>query len=510
MDFSSRLHRIANLIFFVGGTILLLHLFSAFLFCSIKGYSSTRAVIAVALARGLTIYPTEAGGNLVISMYPPFFPISYLPSGFFPTPFTVLFSATLISALFTWVPAFFLMWKLVQEQIPEITVRSFWPSTLFLFLLFAFFPSLGITLGVHSDPVATGYAAMALLLLSRKKIDAVSLAGTALLLTFSIYCKQTYATLVPSVLLWITWRSGWKTGARFALYFGAIFTVISALLIGYFGLEALRLNCLEIPAAHPWNHRNAIMGEKLPPDMYAQGFLGRIEALIALICIWVTEQWAVLLAGLALVVNSFFPHRSLKSNFQKAEMAFLVMLTCLAVLPTSIIGRLKVGGVASNILPLVYFLTILGTAAFSIWTYRHAQWRLPFLSVAVAMIALPVLLQTVLRLNRYTAFEQDRVYHYLRQSDHHSYFPFEPLAHLLAENRLIPTADTLWNFDLAKRSVPFDPILQQLNGAPSEIVFTPDMVGVECILLRFPHYVPSPDPLPELNGYWRYLPPPKK
>lgn len=490
-----------------GAVTLLGYLGVTFLYCSELGFSSVRLSTAIALSKGFSLYPATAGDAGLITIYPPTFALTYTPAAFFSTPFTTLACATLINLLFTWIPALILLKLLVRPTATNSAApTSFWSPALLLFLLMAWIPSLQTT-STQSDTIALGYLAGALIILHRPLSLGTQL-GAALLLALSITSKQTYLTALPAIALWLGFRDGWRAFWKFSLLAGMILTAVIALLCWRFGAHTLYFNCIEVPAHHPWQNRATLLGES-PTLGLTFDTNQRLQSLAATLLLGLQNYgWFLLLTG-ALVYSVYFTAPSAPSTTPHRDCSFplLLLFVMIAQLPTSLLGYIKVGGALNNFIAPSYLLAIMCVASLTLWIARHPQTRQLLLTATLLLLSLLVGTQTVFRAVRHTPFEQDKVYRYLlAHPERKLYFPFEPLAHLLARNQTIPASSTLWDLDMAG----FPPSASACNAllgfTPEEIVMTPSMYGYKNVLDRWPgHHLTTEAPeLP--RGYSRFVP----
>ncbi|PAW77114.1 MAG: hypothetical protein B9S32_12600 [Verrucomicrobia bacterium Tous-C9LFEB] len=487
-------------------TTLLGYLSVTFLYCSELGFSSVRLSTAIAICKGLSLYPAAAGDAGLITIYPPTFALTYTPAAFFSTPFAALACATLINLLFTWAPALILLKLLLRPSPAGSTApSSIWPHSLLLLLLMAWLPTLQTTTSTQSDTIALGYLAGALITLHRP-LSLGSQWIAALLLALSITSKQTYLTALPVVALWLGFRDGWRAFWKFSLLAGLVLTAVIALLCWHFGAHTLYFNCIEVPGHHPWQDRATLLGESKTMGLTFDTNQ-RLQSLAALILLGLQNYgWFLLLAG-ALAYSVYdTPGASTKPRNDRF-FPLLLLLVMMAQLPMALLGYIKVGGAANNFIAPSYLFVILFVSSLALWIARKPSIRQPHLTAALLLLSLLVATQTAFRAVRHTPFEQDKVYHYLlAHPERQSYFPFEPLAHLLAQNRAIPVSSTLWDLDMAGFPASAATCTARLGFTPEEIIMTPSMYGYQNVLDRWPEYRFTSEG-PELPpGYNRFAP----
>lgn len=499
-------HLLLRVSLFVAAAVWLGYLAVGFIGCSRLGFSSVRLAAALALVKGLPCYPEGPGDAGLITIYPPTFGFIYAPTALFSTPFGALLCASVINLVVVVVPAVFLVRRLLRQHLTTSVENGvIAPVVLFLLLLFAWLEPLQAIQHIHCEAIALGCLTLAILVLQRPASKG-SWWAAAVLLTLSATSKQTYVMAFPAVALWIGWHRGWRAFWEFSAM-AAISLLGVILVLGCrFGFHTLYFNCVEVAARHPWIDRAALLGE-VDSTHFVYGTAQRLQSLLALVYVGVRDQgWFLLLTG-ALIISAFFSRQGDGEKRAGSDLAVLLLLVTLFQLPLAMLGFVKAGGAPNNLASPTFFWAILFAAAFGLWTIRGGENRVLLLALAILLLSVQVGTQTAFRAVRQNCFEQDQVYRYLLDHpERNAYFPFEPLAHLLAQNRLVPASSTYWDLDLAGfRSTPEND-RRRLGFQPGEIIMTPSMYGYENILQRWPQYRPTTDGPPLPPGYVRLVP----
>ena len=413
-------------------------------------WTSIRLAPAFALVQGLPLYSAPDNPPWVTVGYGPLYPATYLPSTLAGSPGPAVAVATLLAHLYILVPVALLCAACARRLRQEGTFsRSDWIA-LFLFfaLLAGVVPSLNyITTQVHVDAPALGLFLLAALGVLRAEADDrggvrwVVLAGVCAGL--SAACKINLAAATIGFAIWV-WLS---LGARraFALGFAAVlaFCMVYALAALRDGLTPVLLN-LTVPAKMPWHtfqERGALAVGGTSHDA-----VDKVRTFLTIMSHYVRDYGAV--AVMLLLLLPWMKERSVGA----VRMVKLFLFLALVMIPASVVAVGKSGGDVNSRALVALPLALAALFAFAVLVREPhgivAATRSVALLAATFVVAFASgtgLLQ--LSLNRSSTMLE--AYSTVSNEKGRWYFPFDPLAHLLAEGKFRPSMDVIHSYAAA-------------------------------------------------------------
>ncbi len=377
-------------------------------------WNDVRVARAYAVAGGADIYGSANQGVLPGHLYGPVGFFLYAPVRLASTPGGAIRMGVALSALLALAPlALAFGWR--RRGVPEAALA------LAAFLHLYWSPVAGTLWSVHVDAPAIGLILLSWIGLARAAETAAdwrwpALAGVAA--AAAVWAKQTAvpALLLPPVLLWLAGKrgraaaaAGWGLGCAAGL--GALFGWL-------WGFEDLWFTMFEVPGRH-----GRYVG-RLLADFTELGTLLDLAPLIAI----------------PLILGRRGPAG------RDSRRARLALIYCLALIPFAALGRLKISGAVNNYLGPDVFATL------AVCLAAAAALRRPRNGGAVrrracALLGLALLAQ-VTRTSGFLAHEavrqwqshptaaSDEAFAYARAHPGDAYFPWNPLATLMAEGRL--------------------------------------------------------------------------
>jgi hypothetical protein len=270
---------------------------------------------------------------------------------------------------------------------------------------------------VHADgpAIALGLLACAALISRHgKSLTTRALLASAVAVVLSCWSKQTSAPLPIALVLAVWWMYGRAVAVRYVLLLVAVAVPISAALLYWFG-EPMLFNMVRLPGRHPW---------------VRPGLAG----LVATMWILVRNVWEVLfLLGIGLAVA--FLNRTAEA---RAAAPWLpALFAAVFLLPTGMLGANKLGGALNSFHSVDY--AIAATAALFAaagrrapaaralaWAFCLAGILAAWLSGRCATWAHPPRWEN----------HQKQAYELALRRPGEVYFPWQPLASLLAEGKL--------------------------------------------------------------------------
>jgi hypothetical protein len=455
--------------------------------------SASRIVPAVALARGFPIYAGPDAGPIIDFMYGPVAALAFLPAALAATPSGALAVAALLNALWFFGPMAWLHRR--------AGAGLAWVGFVLFVLWTLRDPGLVFSaLTIHADAPALGLGALACGLL----LGPPRLAASALAMVLAAAAKQTMAPLALALLGLVLARDGARAAARFAAWAAGFGVAAAAIALAVFGLEPLLFNMVTLPARMPW------YGEATAGGWGAVGFPpGR----------WPTVGFTATLLGRLAWLPALVAVGTLVLA-PRREPGALLAAAAVVLTPIAVVSAAKVGGFFNTFSVVTYFLA--AAATIGLVRVASADGR----AAAVARLVLFVGLvacavdvargpagvagvrPTLARLAAWDANPQSRAHRAARAHPGELGLPWNPLATLLAENRLDNNEIGAWNRDLAGIAIPdalwrrhLPPRLRLLAFRPATGAFAwlPAPTG------RLPEFA-TPVTLPGLEG-WTVLAP---
>jgi hypothetical protein len=446
----SALHRC--LIFFLAGALffVLVGAESRQLLHSVTNdWDGNRLARALAVGDGYSLYYPADQGPVTGFIYPPLAVLAFQPARLASSPTGALIIGNLIGQLFYFAPCLLLVFGATGCG-PR---HRFLPwAQLALFALFAWemYPLTSSCSHIHVDSIMLGLAGLACVSLfsfPRHPVRGPLWSGLAAVASLS--CKLTPVPLLPT-LLFTTWRTGGTLALRRMILTGAF--LAGAVLILMAALSAAPgaafFNIITVPGHHPWSLQKPWLlkaGESLQylkPDLLSRlGGLGA-TALNA----GKTYGW---IPALAWGITAFLYTTTTDKKNSPADptrtLILLLTVMSLLMIPSSLIGAIKVGGDINNFSGFLYFAVLAITASLPALTQRLADWThssLPH-TVLPCMILLFFFVYEIRSPSQIIADvrllgqnHQEEAMAFVLKHPGEVYFPDNALPNLLAEKRL--------------------------------------------------------------------------
>jgi hypothetical protein len=415
-------------------------------------WNGIRLSRALALVGGYDLYTPADSGVIAGLIYGPVGYFFYTPAVVWGSPVPAIITGCLISVLITLGPAALLLsdHRIIGEARP-------WVMTVFTVLVLHFYAS-SATPGVwmvHTDASAIGLTCLALYFTLQHPAGrpfSWNLVAVGLSASLAVWAKQTTAPIliIPfAYLLLRRCRGGALWVLTLTLAFAGLFAAVFSALYGF---DDLRLTVLEVPSRHPRFPGVLVSDWRVITDfmemLYLLGVVIVGSSIIAKRS--VQETKSAVGARILARCSAFVPDWTAWP---------LVCATGLALLPMSMLGRMKSGGTANNFGLTDYFLALgiallfLRLAArseFRQGTARRAlQVSLLLLLVVMGVRTTASLLLTGREIVAQWPAPDWLAYDYIRKQPGTTYFPWQPLAHLLGEGRYFHTAWGVMERDLA-------------------------------------------------------------
>ena len=409
-------------------------------------WTSIRLAPAFALAKGLPLYSTPEQPPWVMVGYGPLYPVGYLPAVLAQHPISAVTIATLLAHLYVLAPVALLCSAFVRRLRADSAAQGLhWGFSFLLFALVAHIvPSLTyITAGVHADAPAFGWlllACYASLRVERSESATRWIVAAGIAAGLSAACKVNLVAGALALCVWITLQLGAKRAAIFVGSAIASAGVVYAWAISRDGFTAVWLN-LRLPGLMPWfTFRDigtlAIVGTSFDVADKARTFLTFARSYL--------QDYGAVTLGILLVT----PWRRTGANGARRVVGMLLLLALLMA-PVSIASIGKYGGDVNSRGLVTVPLAL--AAVFALALAAQQGGRVAQLAQIAALVGAAIIV--ALPLGSASAKWSSRrettlveAYSVVSADLGRWYFPFDPLAHLLAEGKFRPNIDVIYSY----------------------------------------------------------------
>jgi hypothetical protein len=396
-------------------------------------WNAARLAPTIALWHGYNPYPGEGSGPINGNLYGPVSTIIYLPAVLGPDPTTAILIAGAVSLLLMIVPVGLLHLMAGGSNAgadPKDTYQKIVTScgVLFAVSLLLIFPGIEYALGsIHADSPSMGLGLSACLVMmhAARRPNWTGLIGCATLASLAYYAKQIEAPLTIALVLYLGVVQSWSWALRFLVCLFVVGLLLGTAFAFAFGLPDLYFNTIRVPSSHPWKGPAAT---ELSNAAFVITLSGSVLIFIILrYCLAAVRETS----KSALEIRAWLADRGWP----------LLLLAGVVMIPTSLLGEVKVGGGINSNHCLYYF-----AACASLMIFGWAA-RIEPVTRKTALLAYYFLLALVLGISAkeivdlqwYTMLSknpQQEAYRFAQRHPGEAYFPWHPLATLMAEGKL--------------------------------------------------------------------------
>lgn len=418
-------------------------------------WTSIRLAPAFALANGLPLYSTPAEPPWVMVGYGPLYPVGYLPSVFAQHPITAVTIATLLAHLYVLGPAALLCGAFARRLKENANPHALhWAFSFLLFALITHIvPSLTyITAGVHADASAFGLFLLACFAMLRAeppdaRVSWMIASGVAAGLAAA--CKVNLIAGVAALCVWLFAHVGVKRAAIFLGSAMAALVIVYAWAVTRDGIAAVAVN-LRQPGMMPWFTFQdfgtlAITGSSHELADKVRTFLTFARSYV--------QDYGVVVVGVLLLV----PWRKADAPASSASVIRFLVVAALVMAPVSIASIAKYGGDVNSRALVSLPLALAAVFALALAVERRGRAGAFVQYAAIAGAALIVALPLGTAAAKWSARRDTTLveaYSIVAADPGRWYFPYDPLAHLLAEGKFRPNIDVIYSY--AMSAVPVD------------------------------------------------------
>ena len=446
-------------------------------------WNDVRLARGIAWAQGYKLYYDEHSGPVIGTMHAPLGYMLYASLAFLRSPTALLMAASVVSAILVFGPVAWIFLKTPWrggETGREIGRESWmWRTFIFLGCALMLFRSSGVIYSafkVHSDAAALGFAAAAAGVLRRmdkhRPLNAFLL--SAALACLSVWSKQTLAPLLPALSLFVWMTDGFRQFAKYVLcLLGTGLTISLFLLAVLWPPAAMWFNTVVVPASQPY---------------------GKPEQLVRSLSLLASESLLPAAVVVFLVLYAVFFDEAVPRGFRSllATNRWLIFTAvAVAMTPAFLAGSIKVGGDVNHISLIAYFVGISASAGLADrWTgerqrnqsLSNAVKILATLLILAGLARMPLTLFGLLDGRDSAANPTQEAYNYEKAHPGVAYFPLNPLAVLLASERLTHCDCALVDRELAGFGIGVEQFRQHVPKDFRIVAFPPGERPVSAIL----------------------------
>lgn len=450
------------------------------------GSSQQRMAAPVALSAGEQIYYSEDRGPILNALYWPGSYLLYLPATVASVPNGTLALGGMLAFIFAFAPIWFVLRpKLNKTGIVESADGR---SVTWMLMAAAWYVSLlneplrNSNTTVHCDAPALGFTCLAGWF-GFQAARSVSWGPTLLCagsMAAAAVCKQTALGLYLSVPLFVIFSAGWRRAALLLAVATLFFIIAAAVFCAWFGFERIYWNTIVLPSKHPFIAMSDIHFPLTTVEEVASHLL-----------------WPV-----ALVTSGLFLLKYNKAA--TATPAAMYLTIAIMNIPAAVFGRIKVGGyqntLSVTIFPAMVALLSLaklymdsgGTAA------RAAKSFILSICCIGALSEAPYLFNYKEALRYYEHGNSQTAFEYSKKHPGKAWFPWYPIAGMLAEGKMYHYAYGLFDHYLAGYKLSQQHLQAHIPTNPEWIAFSPD--DLQFVMEYFPEYTVRGSE-PELPGW---------
>ncbi len=402
-----------------------------------------------------SFFPLVGRGPLLASGHGPISFLFFVPATFTPNPTAALTVALAINVSLYLIPIAIVSWLSVRQHLEQR--RIYWIMLLMIssLLLTVDNTTLSYILSKpHVDIQAIFLATLSCLLLTyseeqTKRSRLIKHLAASGLISLAVWSKQLEMTILVAQALYLALVHGWRIAVQYMVTVAIFLAVCSLVIAGYYGIEPIRFNMFEIFSSHPRHD-----------SLYELFRLGQ-QALF--------QDEILVFATLLLIATAIDAKLATKKNISwlhlqdwARENTWLIFFFCAAVhFPIGVLANSKWGGHVNSLHFHYYGLLCV------LWLIPWTQRAIPRTkAAATAWIYAAILLLSVKHSESLLHLTEEP-----RQSIHQAafdllveepgkyYFPWYPLAHVMADGKVYHFEHMLVDW----KSAGVEPTRQQLR-----------------------------------------------
>ncbi len=411
-------------------------------------WNSPRLAPAFALWHGYAMYYGPESGPVLGNIYGPVMALAYLPTVFFSLPSQALTAGVALTIGYYFLPVVGLHFKREEPDYRRAVLASL-GIVVFLFMTILSPPLSQVAYSIHADAPALGLSGLACFFLYARtgRHSRPTLLPAAFCAVLAVWTKQTMVPLLFALPLYLWLAEGRRVAFDCLKYLAACLVITSAVFIIWLGAQPLFFNLFVIPSHHPWY--SAL------PDSPLKGLRTLALPVRLSVLLEAAAQWLQFcLIPLAMLLIYFLYRRCFSRSrlvavrdWFAAQPWVLLAFVGICLLPTSLLGRVKVGGDINSLALSGYFIFVAASlvlvqvvARVSAFEFRNSAQvaRLVTFSVLIGC-AVPAYTESRFQINLVAyagPTAADKAFYFLKAHPGEAYFPWNPLGHLMAEGKL--------------------------------------------------------------------------
>lgn len=311
-------------------------------------WSGARLAPAIAWVKGYDLYYPVDRGPVLVQMYGPVSAFVYVPTALMAHPTTAILLGACINLLLYFLPA---LWFVACCR-----RRQSWPVLFAAMVGFILISSRQFVLAatatlVTIDAPALGLAACGMALLARGEVGKSWRLGFQCG-TFAALCAWTKLTFAPvgvAMAVYVLMTARPRDALRFIAALAIAGGVVTGVFIAWFGPELLVQNIV-VPSKQSWE-----WPQLTPPAALLRGVYYMWKDAWPL-------DWIVLVAVILGMIGPW-PRAATFRDWVKANPWLLPLLAAILVFPTSLLARVKIGGIWNNVSASGYFALLAAVCA---------------------------------------------------------------------------------------------------------------------------------------------------
>src|SRR4030042_3553678 len=305
--------------------------------------NSRRLGWVFSIAYGYKLYYGPHSGPVLPTIYGPMAALVYLPATLVNNPVYAVILGSCISACFYFIPMF---WLHARNNLSD-PKRSLFALLAFACFCLSTFNSKTLSysaFAIHADAPALGLcaAACAILYFRKQRENITPLFLSAIFSVLTVFTKQLFAPILLALPFYVLLADGYGCSKRYLLCISLSLFFISIPFLIFLNAKDMIFNMFINPIHHPW---------RFPDKTYALCAASKL----------LIDRSILLIA--VLIFYYFFRSLSVSGATDKKKLWLgsspWVMLAIVGffMIPTSLLGRVKVGSGVNTLSPAVYFLS---------------------------------------------------------------------------------------------------------------------------------------------------------
>lgn len=460
-------------------------------------WNAARLSPTFALVKGYQLYYGPDHGSILNTIYGPVPAIYFLPATLLNSFNGAIILAASLSAAITLIPIAYILVGINRAQNAILSV-NLWLGTCLYSLAD---PSLNYSsFVIHVDAPALGLGALAAIFLIRyqRHKTASQLLLSALFAVLSVWSKQVMLPLILVLPLYLGLSNNFTALRQYLVYLLGILLGTTTLFSFWFGIDNMIFNLWQIPTAHGW-----ING--------ANNLIEKLELALNTVKQLISQSSQLWLAGLVMVLLTK-PRMSNLSQWCATNPWLIFFLSAIALIPPSIISRVKIGGDINAFSFTIYFLLMgcfsLGCELIS--TNRKSQFSAKISLTLLCLILITHLPNFTTSKNTFQEVlgladnPRQKEFLYLRNQPGSIYFPWNPLAGLMAEGKLYHFSYALYDRELASFPITQNHFERHLPASFSQNQLKVSAPPEEYVIQKYLKNYTKQLEIPELPGFLVY------